>query len=146
MRMKIVDRYIGQNVIASTVTVLIVLLAIFTFFAFMDELEDIGRGSYTLGRAALVIFLSVPGLAYELFPIAALLGALLGLGSMMERNEIAVVRAAGVSKLRVIGSVMKTGLVFVVAAVLIGELVFRLSSEERGGGEGGNPNGSGQMP
>lgn len=122
--MKTVDRYIGQNVIASTVTVLIVLLAIFSFFKFIDELEEIGRGSYTLGRAALVVALSTPGLAYELFPIAALLGSLLGLGAMMERNEIAVVRCAGVSKLRIIWSVMKTGFLFVVFAVLIGELVF----------------------
>ena len=31
--MKIVDRYIGRNVIGATLTVLVVLLAIFTFFA-----------------------------------------------------------------------------------------------------------------
>ena len=83
--MKTVDRYIGHNVIASTLTVLIVLLAIFSFFAFIEELEDVGRGSYTLLGAALVVGLGLPGLAYDLFPIAALLGALLGLGSMMER-------------------------------------------------------------
>ena len=129
-QMKIVDRYIGRNVIAATLTVLLVLLAIFAFFAFIDELEEIGRGSYTLGGAAVVVLLGLPGLAYELFPVAALIGALLGLGGMMERNEIAVVRAAGVSKLRVIGSVMKTGLVFVTAAVLIGELVFPIAEQK----------------
>jgi lipopolysaccharide export system permease protein len=122
--MKIVDRYIGHNLITSTLTVLLVLLAIFTFFAFIEELEDIGRGSYTLGKAALVVGLSLPGLAYELFPIAALLGVLLGLGAMSERNEIAVVRCAGVSRTRVIWAVMKTGFVFVVVAVFIGEMIF----------------------
>ncbi|MGR8919420.1 MAG: LPS export ABC transporter permease LptG [Gammaproteobacteria bacterium] len=128
--MRIVDRYIGRNVIAATSTVLLVLLAIFAFFAFIDELEEIGRGSYTLGGAAVVVLLGLPGLAYELFPVAALIGALLGLGGMMERNEIAVVRAAGVSKLRVVWSVMKTGLVFVTAAVLVGELVFPTAEQK----------------
>jgi lipopolysaccharide export system permease protein len=101
-----------------------VLLAIFSFFGFIEELEDIGRGRYTLGLAAVVVLLSLPGLAYELLPIAALLGSLLSLGAMSERNEIAVVRCAGVSKLRVVWSVMKTGLVFVVFAVVVGEVVF----------------------
>ncbi|MCB1745945.1 MAG: LPS export ABC transporter permease LptG [Gammaproteobacteria bacterium] len=122
--MKIVDRYIGRNVIGATLTVLVVLLAIFTFFAFIDELEDIGRGTYTLTLAAAYVGLSLPGLVYQLFPIAALIGALIGLGSLVERNEIAVVRCAGVSKLRVIAAVMKAGAIFVIAAVLIGELVF----------------------
>ncbi len=120
-RMKIIDRYIGRTVIAAALTVLTVLLAIFTFFEFIDELEDIGRGSYDVGTALLVVALSMPRLAYDLFPIAALIGALLGLGALSERSEIAVVRAAGVSRLRIIGSVMKTALLFVLGAVLLGE-------------------------
>ncbi|MEQ8661082.1 MAG: LPS export ABC transporter permease LptG [Gammaproteobacteria bacterium] len=128
-RMRIFDRYVGRTVIGATLTVLVVLLAIFSFFAFIDELEDLGRGTYDLGKVVLVVVLSLPGLTYELFPIAALLGALLGLGAMMERNEIAVVRCAGVSKLRVIGAVMKAGLVFVVAAVVLGELVFPVAED-----------------
>jgi len=129
-RMRIFDRYVGRTVIGATLTVLVVLLAIFSFFAFIDELEDLGRGNYGLGKVVLVVLLSLPGLVYELFPIAALIGALLGLGTMMERNEIAVVRCAGVSKLRVIGSVMKAGLLFMIAAVVVGELVFPVAERE----------------
>ena len=129
-RMRIFDRYVGRTVIGATLTVLVVLLAIFSFFAFIDELEDLGRGNYGLGKVVLVVLLSLPGLVYELFPIAALIGALLGLGTMMERNEIAVVRCAGVSKLRVIGSVMKAGVLFMLAAVVVGELVFPLAERE----------------
>lgn len=128
--MRIIDRYIGQTVIRASLTVLVVLLAIFTFFEFIDELEDVGRGSYTLGRATLVVALSIPRLTYDLFPIAALIGALLGLGALAERSELAVVRCAGVSKLRLIGSVMKTGLLFLVVAVLVGEVLFPLAERE----------------
>lgn len=122
--MKIVDRYIARNVVGATLTVLLVLLGVFTFFAFIEELEDIGRGHYDVGLAALVVALGIPRLVYELFPIAALIGALLGLGTLTERNEIAVVRCAGVSKLRVIASVMRAGVLFLIAAMLVGELVY----------------------
>lgn len=122
--MKILDSYIRRNVIATTLTVLVVLLAIFSFFSFLDELEDLGHGNYGLPQAVMVVLLRVPGLAYQLFPIAALLGSLMGLGGMMERNEIAVIRCAGVSRERVVWSVMKAGLVVVALAMFIGEVVF----------------------
>ena len=121
--MKIIDRYIAHAVISATLTVLFVLLVIFSVFSFIDELEEIGRGSYGLVQASMVVLLRSPGLTYELFPIAALIGSLLGLGAMMENSEIPVVRCAGVSKIRIIWSVMKAGLVFVIIAVVVGELL-----------------------
>ena len=122
--MKILDRYIGRQVVAATASVLLVLLAIFAFFTFIDELEELGRGNYGLAKVALVVVLRLPGLAYELLPIAALIGALLGLGTLAERNEIAVVRAAGVSRAHLVRAVMQAGALFVLLAVLLGEWVY----------------------
>ncbi|MFT4561639.1 MAG: lipopolysaccharide export system permease protein [Gammaproteobacteria bacterium] len=121
--MKTIDRYIASNVVGSTMTVLLALLAIFTFFAFIDELEEVGRGSYGIMQALLFVAMSAPGLAYELFPMAALIGSLLGLGTMVGNGEITVIRCAGVSKLRVVFAVMRAGALFVALAVLIGEFV-----------------------
>lgn len=122
--MLILDRYIGRTVVGATLTVLVVLLGIFSFFDFIDELEDLGHGAYGLNQVIQVVVLGLPGLTYRLFPIAALIGSLLGLGALAERNEIAVVRAAGVSRLRVMRAAMQAGLVFAVLAVVIGEFVF----------------------
>lgn len=121
--MRTIDRYIASNVIASTMTVLVALLAIFTFFALIDELEEVGRGSYGIVQAFVYVFMSAPSLAYELFPMAALIGSLLGLGSMIRNGEITVIRCSGVSKLQIVMSVMKAGALFVVIAVLVGELI-----------------------
>ncbi len=121
--MRLIDRYVANNVIASTLTVLLTLLAIFTFFALIDELEDVGRGSYGIVNALIFVAMSAPSLAYELFPMAALIGSLLGLGTMMRNGEITVIRCAGVSKFRVVVSVMKAGALFVAAAVLVGEVI-----------------------
>ena len=75
--MKILDRYIGWTIISTTLTVLVVLVGIFTFFAFIDQLEDVGHGVYTVWKAAGYVALNTPGLTYQLFPMAALIGALL---------------------------------------------------------------------
>ncbi len=121
--MRTIDRYVAANVIGSTLTVLVALLAIFTFFALIDELEDVGRGSYGILSAISFVAYSAPSLAYELFPMAALIGSLLGLGAMMRNGEITVVRCAGVSKSRIVLSVMKAGAMFVAIAMFIGEVV-----------------------
>lgn len=121
--MRIIDRYIGRTVIGATLTVLVVLLGLFTFFSFIEELEDVGKGVYTLSKVGLYEILSLPGLAYQLFPMAALVGSLIGFGTLMRNGEITVIRCAGVPKLRVVISVLKGGGAVVLAAMLIGEFV-----------------------
>ena len=121
--MKILDRYIGWTIIASTATVLAVLLVIFTFFGFLDQLEDLGRGTYGIGKVIVYVFFSTPNLAYQLFPMAALIGSLIGFGTMMRNGEIPVIRCVGVPKARVVYAVVKAGLVLLAVAMLIGEFI-----------------------
>jgi lipopolysaccharide export system permease protein len=121
--MKILDRYIGWTIISATVTVLVALVAIFSFFAFIDQLEDVGRGDYGIAKAVVFVLFSVPNLTYELFPMAALIGSLIGFGTMMRNGEVAVIRCNGVPKSRVVFAVVKAGLVLLVAAMIIGEFI-----------------------
>jgi lipopolysaccharide export system permease protein len=120
----IFDRYLASNLVSATLTVLFVLLAIFSFFAFIEEMEEIGKGNYTISTAIFVVLLKIPGLVYQLLPISALIGCLLGLGSMTERGELAVVRCAGVSKAGVLKSVSKVGLYLVLATAFVGDFVY----------------------
>ncbi len=121
--MRILDRYIGWTIIYATVTVLIVLVGIFTFFAFIEQLEDVGRGTYNIGKVIVFVAFSVPSLTYELFPMAALIGSLIGFGTLMRNGEIQVVRCAGVPKARIVLSVVKAGAILLVAAMAIGEFM-----------------------
>lgn len=121
--MKILDRYIGWNIISATVTVLLVLVAIFTFFAFIDQLEDMGRGTYGIGKVVVFVLFSVPSLTYELFPMAALIGSLIGFGQMMRNGELSVIRCVGVPKGRVVYAVVKAGLILLTVAMLNGEFI-----------------------
>lgn len=121
--MRLLDRYIGSAVASSTLVVLLVLLVLFSFGAFVAELDAVGKGDYTLATAAQYVMLSMPRLAYELFPVVALLGSIIGLGMLAGNNELLVMRGAGVSVGRIGYAVMKVGLLWVVLAVLTGEFV-----------------------
>lgn len=74
-----------------------------------------GAGMYTL--------LSVPKDVQIFFPMAALLGALLGLGMLAQRSELVVMQASGFTRMQVAFSVMKTAIPLVLLTMAIGEWV-----------------------
>ena len=71
-----------------------VLLALAGLFEFISQLEDT-RGNYGVPQALLFTFLRLPQLAFEMLPIAALIGSLLGLGGLANNSELVVMRTAG---------------------------------------------------
>ena len=59
--MQIIDRYIGKNIIISMLIVLCVLLSMFAFFQYLEELKDVGKGRYDTGKAFMfVLMLMLP--------------------------------------------------------------------------------------
>lgn len=119
--MNILDRYLARAIIGGTLLTLAVLVAISAFIQFVGEGDDIGRGSYTLATAAWFVLASVPQTAYEMFPMAVLLGTLLGLGQLASGNELTVIRASGVSMFRLAGTVVSGGLLLALGCAALGE-------------------------
>jgi lipopolysaccharide export system permease protein len=125
----LLDRYIGRAIASSTVLVMLVLLAIYTFLSFADELRDVGQGRYDLWAALEYVLLTLPGRIYDLFPATALLGTLLGLGGLAGTSELIVMRAAGVSVSRIGWAVMKVGIVLVAMVIILGEWLAPVSEQ-----------------
>lgn len=121
--MNILDRYLGRTVIAGTLLALLILLAVDLFFAFASEVQDIGKGHYGLTEVFVFIGLTVPRRVYEMFPMAALLGSLLTLGALASSSELVAIRAAGVSVLRIAGSVLMAGALPLLLVAALGEWV-----------------------
>src|SRR5438552_9157316 len=96
--MSVLDRYIVRAILAAVALVMLVLLVLGALATFMDQQDDVGTGSYTALGAFWYTLLNLPQLAYELLPITALIGSLLGLGSLARGSELTVVRAAGRSE------------------------------------------------
>ncbi len=121
--MKVLDRYIAGYVISGSLIALMALTALFSFIAFIDDLESVGRGDYALFDAVQFAFFTLPRRAYPLFPLAALIGTLMGLGQLAASSELVAMRAAGVSVGRLTLSVMRAGVLLVLAAMLVGEVI-----------------------
>lgn len=119
----IMDRYIGATVAAHTALVMGVLLALFSFTTLIGELDDVGKGNYGMWQAMQYVVLVLPRLGYQLFPTVALIGTIIGLGLLASSSELIVLRSAGVSVGRIVGSVMKVGILLVIVATVLGEVV-----------------------
>jgi lipopolysaccharide export system permease protein len=114
------DRYIGAQVFVAILGVLGIIVGLALLFAFIDELSDV-EDSYGLFDALWYVLLTAPRRLYEMLPMAALIGCLIGLGSLASNSELTIMRAAGVSIGRIVWAVMKPMLVLMLAGVLIGE-------------------------
>jgi lipopolysaccharide export system permease protein len=119
----ILDRHIGRSMLIGTALVFCVFAALFVFIVLVDTLPDYGKGRFDLYEMTRYILLTQPRKLYEIFPVTVLIGTLLGLSTLALNSELVAMRAAGVSKARIIVSTMKTGLFLMVAAVLVGEYV-----------------------
>jgi lipopolysaccharide export system permease protein len=121
--MNLLDRYIVRAILGSVLLVMSVLLALGALFVFIDQQDDIGTGHYTAASAVWYTLLNLPQQAYQLLPITALIGSLLGLGSLARGSEITVIRATGVSIARLAGTVLIAAALLIGAAVLLGEFL-----------------------
>jgi len=123
------DRYIGRNIIASSLVALIVLITIFSFFSLVDQLDDTGHANYGVFQAIEYVLLTIPRLSYELFPIATVIGCMAGLGILANNNELVILRTSGLSKIQLAYSLIKTGLIFILVSILIGEVIAPISEQ-----------------
>ncbi|MCP5421225.1 MAG: LPS export ABC transporter permease LptG [Gammaproteobacteria bacterium] len=121
--MKRIDRYIFKTVVGTTLVALLVLLGMEMFFGLMTELEDLGEGHYTLLAILEFMALTLPRRLYETFPMGLLLGGLLGMGALAQHSELVVMRAAGLSRSRLIWAALQAGLVMGGLALVIGEYI-----------------------
>jgi len=128
--MGILNRYIAKAIVGATLLVLLVLMGLYTFIDFVTELDDLGKGNYQLTDIFLYILYTMPKRIYDLLPIAALLGSVLGLGSLASQSELVVMRASGISVAQINKAVMIVALGLMVIAVFMGE-VLRPPSEQK---------------
>ncbi|MEZ5465534.1 MAG: LPS export ABC transporter permease LptG [Lysobacteraceae bacterium] len=120
MGWRIHDRLVMRAVLGMLLPVWLLLLGFDGITAFVSELDELGEGSYHVGGALLYTLYTLPRRAYELFPTAVVLAALLGLGALAARSELTALRAAGLSRRRIVRGLLVavfllTGLMMLVA-------------------------------
>lgn len=119
--MRILDAYIGRVVASTTFITLAVFVSIGSIIKFVEQMRAVGRGNYDLAHAALYVLYALPRDIEIFFPMAALIGGLIGIGMLASNSELVVMQASGLSKLDIIKSVMKTALILIVISMSVGE-------------------------
>ena len=117
---KQVDRYVGQASILGIVAVLVAMTLLASTFSLLSELRST-TGNYGTAQVFWFVFLTLPRTAYQMFPVAALIGALIGVGGLAAANELVAFRTAGVSRLRIAGAALSGTLILTLAMMIMGE-------------------------
>lgn len=119
--MRIIDWYIGRILASTTFITLTVFVSVGGIIKFVEQMKAVGQGNYDLSHAALYVLYAVPRDIEVFFPMATLIGGLIGIGMMASNSELVVMQAAGLSRFDIIKSVMKTATVLIFISMAIGE-------------------------
>jgi len=115
-------RYLAREIYHSCMVVLIALLGLFTFFALVDELDTLSD-RVTLPALLYLQALSLPTRLYDLLPIGLLIGAILALASLAQRNELTILRVSGVSNLKLMVMLWAVTVPLVGVALVLSEYI-----------------------
>lgn len=127
--MKLIGRYLANEIVLGIAFVMLGFLALFAFFDFINELGDVGRGGYKLQHALGYVLLSLPSHVYELAPIAALIGTIYALAQFASHSEFTAMRAAGLGRSLALREIAKVSLFFVALTALVGEVLAPASDD-----------------
>lgn len=119
----IISRYIGKQVLAAILLVLLLLVGIQSFIQLAAQLQDVGKGDYGWTEAFLFVPLMLASDLYLLFPMAALIGSLVGLGRLAQQSELTAMRASGLSKAQIVRSIIMMACILLLITTFIGEVL-----------------------
>lgn len=119
--MNILTQYLGKTITHTIGIVVAALAGLELFILFISQIKDIGTGAFTVWQAIIYVILVLPIKVYDFFPMAGLVGVLLGLGVLASHSELIVMRSAGLSLVEITFTLLKIALVLILVVTIIGE-------------------------
>ncbi len=121
--MKILDIYVSRIFLRFFVIVLLVPGGLFSLFALISLLDQVGKGTFTTYDAINVVLLTTPERFIELIPVSVFLGTIAALGRLSDRGELIAMEACGRSVLGVFHGIVLSWLLITVISTATGELL-----------------------
>ena len=121
--MKLLGRYIFIEFIKTSFTILSGILVLFLCITFLREADDFIKLNASIILIAKYYLYSLPGMAGQALPFAALIGTLLSLGNLSRHQEITAMRAGGVSLVSIITPVLLGGVLISCLGFLNNEVI-----------------------
>jgi lipopolysaccharide export system permease protein len=129
--MTVLRRYFSGEIYRSVAFVLIAFLALFAFLDMMGEIKSVGQGAYRIEHAFAYVSLGLPNYAYQIMPIAALIGTIYVMAQFAARSEFTVMRASSLSMSGVMRLLLPIAVVCAVLSLLLGEFIAPRSNDFR---------------
>jgi len=121
--MKTISRYLTRQIFVGLLLASAVLLPLFAFMDLLEQLEDVGQGTYETSDAFVYVALLLPRRLIQLAPFIALLGNVVALGRLAMYHELISLRAAGLSPARISLESLRVGLILVAIMALLEQFV-----------------------
>jgi lipopolysaccharide export system permease protein len=121
--MRTIRRLLYREILGATGFVMLAFLGLFLFIDLVGELDNVGKGGYTLAQALLVCALQVPGHVYELAPIGVLIGAIYALARLAQSSEFTILRTGGLGPGLALKLLAQLGLAMAAVTFLVGDFV-----------------------
>jgi lipopolysaccharide export system permease protein len=116
----ILGRYVIGQVLLAVLLVCLLLAGLYTLIDFIREARSLD-GDYGFGQMLWYLAQTSPRRLYDIFPFAALIGTLLGLGSLAAGNELVAMRAAGFDRRQLVVRVLMAIALCLIVLVLVSE-------------------------
>lgn len=120
--MKPLDRYLIRVVVLGGLGSAGAFALLILVFGFIDEVGKVSA-SYSIWQALGFVLLTTPGYLYDFYPVAVLVGGLLGLGALAAHSELTVMRVSGMSLSRMARPVLTGGVILALIGMLMGETI-----------------------
>jgi len=114
------SKHVGLTVLSAISVSLIAVVGLDVVAGIIDQIGDIRR-NYQFADVLIYLATKLPSTIYEYIPLSSLIGCLVGLGILATNSEVIVMRASGVSLLRIVYLVLRPVMVFILLALVIGE-------------------------
>ncbi|MFW8565113.1 LPS export ABC transporter permease LptG [Orrella sp. 11846] len=115
-------RYLAREIYRSSLIVLVALLGFFTFFSLVDQLDTVSD-NFPMSALLYLETLALPSRLYELLPLGILVGAVLALAGLAQRNELTILRVSGMSSYRLLRMLWITSIPVILFALLLSEVL-----------------------
>ncbi|ENV38922.1 LPS export ABC transporter permease LptG [Acinetobacter venetianus] len=126
-------RIVAKHVVKTTVLAMLGTTLVLSFlqilFTYLGELGSL-KDNYNAWQAFLYVLWGAPSYLYEILPVAALIGSVLGLGALASNSELIVMRSIGISLWRIVGWVMRSALLLIVLSFVLSEWVIPYTNEK----------------
>jgi len=126
---RIVAKHVTTTTVLAMLGTTLVLSFLQVLFTYLGELGEL-KPNYNAWQAFLYVMWGAPRYLYEILPVAALIGSVLGLGALASNSELIVMRSVGISLWRIVGWVMRAALLLIVLSFVLSEWVIPYTNEK----------------